>query len=235
MQDEFDDFSTQFGSVVNVKDGIVQIVGLPDLMLGEKVLIGPSEVPAMVLNLESRISKAVIFGEDSSVNEGDEVYGTKMPIAIGVDGSLVGRIIDPLGNPLDGLEEFSPFDELFPIDIKAPGIIPRKSVHEPMPTGIKIIDSMLPIGNGQRELIIGDRQTGKTSIALDTIINQQNNELEMIAIYVGIGQKKSSTAFLVEKLNTYNSMNYSIVVLAGASDSSALQFLAPYSGCTVGE
>lgn len=104
-----------------------------------------------------------------------------------------------------------------------------------MPTGIKIIDSMLPIGNGQRELIIGDRQTGKTSIALDTIINQQNNELDMVAIYVGIGQKKSSTAFLVEKLNTYNSMNYSVIVLAGASDSAALQFLAPYSGCTVGE
>jgi len=235
MQNEFDDFSTQFGSVVNVKDGIVQIVGLPDLKLGEKVLIGPSEVPALVLNLESRVSKAVIFGDDSSVNEGDEVYGTKTPIAIGVDGSLVGRIIDPLGNPLDGLSEFSEFSELFPIDIKAPGIIPRKSVHEPMPTGIKIIDSMLPIGNGQRELIIGDRQTGKTSIALDTIINQQNNELDMIAIYVGIGQKKSSTAFLVEKLNAYNSMNYSVIVLAGASDPAALQFLAPYSGCTVGE
>jgi len=235
MQNDFEDFSTEFGSVVSIKDGIVQIVGLPNLKIGEKVLIGPSEVPAIVLNLEPRISKAVIFGEDSSVNEGDEVYGTNMPIAIGVDGSLVGRIIDPLGNPLDGLSDFSEFSELFPVDIKAPGIIPRKSVHEPMPTGIKIIDSMLPIGNGQRELIIGDRQTGKTSIALDTIINQQNNELDMIAIYVGVGQKKSSTAFLVEKLNAYDCMNYSIVVLAGASDSSALQFLAPYSGCTIGE
>jgi len=235
MQNDFEDFSTEFGSVVSIKDGIVQIVGLPNLKIGEKVLIGPSEVPAIVLNLEPRISKAVIFGEDSSVNEGDEVYGTNMPIAIGVDGSLVGRIIDPLGNPLDGLSDFSEFSELFPVDIKAPGIIPRKSVHEPMPTGIKIIDSMLPIGNGQRELIIGDRQTGKTSIALDTIINQQNNELDMNAIYVGVGQKKSSTAFLVEKLNAYDCMNYSIVVLAGASDSSALQFLAPYSGCTIGE
>jgi F-type H+-transporting ATPase subunit alpha len=235
MQDEFDDFSTEFGSVISIKDGVVQIVGLPSLKLGEKVLIGPAEVPAMVLNLESRVSKAVIFGDDSAVNEGDEVYGTGTSIAIGVDGSLIGRVIDPLGNPLDDLPEFSEFSELFPIDIKAPGIMPRKSVHEPMPTGIKIIDSMLPIGNGQRELIIGDRQTGKTSIALDTIINQQNNELDMVSIYVGIGQKKSSTAFLVEKLNAYNSMNYSIVILAGASDSSALQFLAPYSGCTIGE
>jgi len=147
----------------------------------------------------------------------------------------LGRVLDGLGNFIDEGDDDIEFEEFYDIDVKAPGIISRKSVHEPMPTGIKIIDSMLPIGNGQRELIIGDRQTGKTSIAVDTIINQKNNELEMVAIYVGIGQKQSSIAHLIHKLEEHNAMHYTIVVAAAAAEIAAVQFLAPYTGCAAGE
>jgi len=188
----------------------------------------------MVLNLESKVSKAILFGLDSTVSQNDSVIQTDSLVSVGVDTSLLGRVIDGLGNPIDGKESLD-FKEYFPVDVKAPGIISRKSVHEPMPTGIKIIDSMLPIGNGQRELIIGDRQTGKTSIAVDAIINQQNNELPMVCIYVGIGQKKSSIAHLVNKLKEYDALDYTVIVAACASDPAAIQFLAPYSGCTIGE
>jgi F-type H+-transporting ATPase subunit alpha len=191
---------------------------------------------AMILNLESKISKGILFGVDTLVAEGDDVIQTNALVSVGVNTSLLGRVVDGLGNPIDGGESLS-FTEYdyYPVDIKAPGIISRKSVHEPMPTGIKIIDSMLPIGNGQRELIIGDRQTGKTSIAVDAIINQQNNELPMVCIYVGIGQKKSSIAHLVDKLKEHNAFDYTVVVAACASDPAAIQFLAPYTGCTIGE
>jgi F-type H+-transporting ATPase subunit alpha len=223
-----------FGVVTSVADGIVEIVGLSKLKAGELIYIGRLKITALVLNLEEKTSKAIIFGNDTSVGEGDIVTQAKSLVRIGVNSSLFGRVVDSLGNTIDGGSELI-FNKYYNIDVKAPGIISRKSVHEPMPTGIKVIDSMLPIGNGQRELIIGDRQTGKTSIAVDTIINQQNNELQMACIYVGTGQKKSSVSFLVNKLKEYNSLDYTIFVLAGPSDPAALQFLSPYSGCTIGE
>ena len=188
----------------------------------------------MVLNLEEKVSKAILFGSDRFVGEGDLVIQANALVRVGVNTGLLGRVVDGLGNTIDMREELA-FDTYYDIDVKAPGIISRKSVHESLPTGIKVIDSMLPIGNGQRELIIGDRQTGKTSIAVDTIINQQNNELQMACIYVGIGQKKSAISFLVHKLKEFNSMDYTIIVLSGASDTAALQFLSPYSGCAMGE
>jgi len=236
IEDEFGaiDFEDT-GTVTNVSDGVVQVVGLDKLKAGELVLIGSNKITGMVLNLESKVSKAILFGLDSSVSQNDSVIQTDSLVSVGVDTSLLGRVIDGLGNPIDGKESLD-FKEYFPVDVKAPGIISRKSVHEPMPTGIKIIDSMLPIGNGQRELIIGDRQTGKTSIAVDAIINQQNNELPMVCIYVGIGQKKkSSIAHLVNKLKEYDALDYTVIVAACASDPAAIQFLAPYSGCTIGE
>jgi F-type H+/Na+-transporting ATPase subunit alpha len=174
------------------------------------------------------------LGDDSLVSEGFYVTKADSLVSVGVNSSLLGRVVDALGNVIDGLEPLF-FTEYYPVDVKAPGIVSRKSVHESMPTGIKVIDSMFPIGNGQRELIIGDRQSGKTSIAIDTIINQQNNELQMVCIYVGIGQKKSSISFIVNKLKEYGCLNYSVFMLAGASDPAALQFLAPYSGCTISE
>jgi len=229
------DVSTvEYGVVVGVADGIIKIVGLNDLKAGEMVFIGESKILGMILNLEKKLSRAVLFGTDRSVSAGDIVTQVNSLTQIGTSTSLLGRVIDSLGNQIDGGEELI-FEEFRAIDIKAPGIISRKSVHESMPTGIKIIDSMLPIGNGQRELIIGDRQTGKTSVAIDSITNQKNNELQMICIYVAIGQKKSSISFLVNKLKNNNSLEYTVFVLAGASDPAALQFLSPYSGCAIGE
>jgi len=227
---EFNDY----GIVISVTDGVVQLIGLNELKSGELVYIGPNKIFAMILNLEQKVSKGILFGEDSLVNEGDIVVKADSMVTIGVHSGLLGRVVDSLGNTIDGGDELK-YDDFYPVDVKAPGIISRKSVHESMPTGIKIIDSMLPIGNGQRELIIGDRQTGKTSIAVDTIINQQNNDLSMVCIYVGIGQKKSSVSFLSNKLKEFNSLFFSVLVLSGSSDSAALQFLAPYSGCTIGE
>jgi len=224
----------EFGVVTAVADGVITIIGLPQLKSGQLVYVGSNKVSAMVLTLELKTCKGILFGEDYLVGEGDVVTLGDDLVTIGMNSGLLSRVIDSLGNTIDD-EQNIVFDEYFPVDIKAPGIISRKSVHEPMPTGIKIIDSMLPIGNGQRELIIGDRQTGKTSIAVDSIINQQNNDLEMVCIYVAIGQKKSSVSFLVNKLKTLNSLQYTTLILAGASDSAALQFLAPYTGCTVGE
>jgi len=224
----------EFGVVAGVADGIIKIVGLNGLQAGELVYIGEAKIIGMILNLERKFSKAVLFASDTLVSEGDVVIQANSLTQIGVNTSLLGRVIDALGNSIDGLENLT-FTEFRNIDVKAPGIISRKSVHESMPTGIKIIDSMLPIGNGQRELIIGDRQTGKTSIAVDAIINQQNNELDMVCIYVAIGQKKSSISFLVNKLKNNGSLAYTVFVLAGASDAAALQFLSPYSGCAVGE
>jgi len=223
-----------YGIVTSVADGIIEITGLPGLKSGELVYVGEHKTTAMVLNLEEKISKAILFGNDRLVGEGDFVTQANTLVRIGVNTGLFGRVVDSLGNFIDGGSEII-FDEYYDIDVKAPGIISRQSVHESLPTGIKVIDSMLPIGNGQRELIIGDRQTGKTSIAIDTIINQQNNELQMACIYVGIGQKKSSVSFLVHKLKEYNSLHYTIFVLSGASDTAALQFLSPYTGCAIGE
>jgi len=224
----------EYGVVTAVADGVITIIGLPQLKSGQLVYVGANKISAMVLNLELKTCKGILFGADHLVGEGDIVTLGDDLVTVGVNSGLLGRVVDSLGNTIDDEENIT-FDEYFPVDIKAPGIISRKSVNEPMPTGIKIIDSMLPIGNGQRELIIGDRQTGKTSVAIDSIVNQQNNELQMVCIYVAIGQKKSSVSFLVNKLKTLNSLQYTTFILAGASDPAALQFLAPYTGCTVGE
>jgi len=222
------------GVVVTVIDGVIEVLGLEDAACGEVIFVGRDKNPALILNLEYKVIKAILLVEETLVSAGDEVELSDVLVSVGVSGALLGRVVDGLGNFIDEKEEVE-IDEYFSIDVKAPGIISRKSVHEPMPTGIKIIDSMLPIGNGQRELIIGDRQTGKTSIAVDTIINQKNNNLQMISIYVGIGQKLSSIAYLVNKLEEHNAMDYTIVVVAGAADIASLQFLAPYTGCTIGE
>jgi len=220
--------------VISVIDGIVEIVGLENVSCGEKVTIGIEEYPALILNLEEKVAKAILLVEDTKVNVGEIVTLSNKLVSIGVGGGLLGRVVDGLGNFIDGKKRFE-FANHYPVDVKAPGIISRRSVHQPMPTGIKMIDSMLPIGNGQRELIIGDRQTGKTSIAVDTIINQKNNELEMVSIYVGIGQKLSSIAYLISKLEEHNSLKNTIVVASGASEIAAIQFLSPYVGCTIGE
>jgi len=223
-----------YGLITSVTDGIIQVVGLHQMKAGELVYVGQQKVAAMILNLETKISKGILFGRDDLVLEGDIVVQANALVSVGVNSGLFGRAVDSLGNIIDGGSNI-PFQNYYPVDVKAPGIISRKPVHESLPTGIKIIDSMLPIGNGQRELTIGDRQTGKTSIVIDTIINQQNNELQMACIYVGIGQKKSSVSYLFNKLREYKALNYTIFVLSGAADTAALQFLSPYSGCSIGE
>lgn len=233
------------GIVLETGDGVAVIYGLSEVSAGEFLEFysqqeGQTEViKGMTLNLERNIVKATIFGNNRLVSEGDLVARTKMILRIPVGPKLLARTVDSLGNAIDGFEEIETLDTGL-VDIKAPGIIPRESVREPMLTGIKPVDIMIPIGKGQRELIIGDRQTGKTSIAVDTILNQQkvlfqaDNEM-VYCIYVAVGQKRSSVAHLVHKLRKAGAMNYTTIVAATASDAAPLQFLAPYSGSTIGE
>jgi len=226
------------GTVLTVGDGIAKAYGLTTIQAGEMVEFQPSALKGMALNLEKDSVGIVIFGDTSLVKEGDTVVGTGSIMDIGVGDALLGRVIDALGNPIDGLGPIKA-SKRSRIDVKAPGILARKSVHEPMESGIKVVDSLVPVGRGQRELIIGDRQTGKTAIAVDTIIHQKNfqddEDRRLVCIYVAIGQKKSTVVQLVNTLKATDSMKYSIVVAATAADSAALQFLAPYSGCAVGE
>jgi len=195
----------------------------------------------MALNLENDNVGVVIFGDDSKIKEGDVVKRTGSIVDVAVGKSLLGRVVDGLGNPIDGKGPIDPNSERKRVEVKAPGIIPRKSVHEPMQTGLKAIDSLIPVGRGQRELIIGDRQTGKTAIAIDTIINQKeinksdDESKKLYCIYVAIGQKRSTVAQIVKTLEDSGAMDYTIVVAATASDPAPLQFLAPYIGCTMGE
>ena len=195
----------------------------------------------MALNLENDNVGVVIFGDDSKIKEGDIVKRTGKIVDVAVGKSLLGRVVDGLGNPIDGKGPIDPKSERRRVDVKAPGIIARKSVHEPMQTGLKAIDSLIPIGRGQRELIIGDRQTGKTAIAIDTIINQKeinksdDESKKLYCIYVAIGQKRSTVAQIVKTLEESGALEYTIVVAATASDPAPLQFLAPYIGCTMGE
>ena len=197
-------------------------------------------LPGMALNLEEDSVGIVLFDDESSVREGDTVERTGKIVEVPVGKGLLGRVVDPMGNPIDGKGPLKNVEKRR-VEVKAPGIIARKSVHEPMPTGIKAIDSLIPIGRGQRELIIGDRQTGKTAIALDAILNQKqahesgNKDDQIHCIYVAIGQKKSSIAKIIKMLESHGSMEYTTVVCASASDSASLQFLAPYSGCSMGE
>ena len=200
-------------------------------MAGELVEF-PGETFGMVLNLESESVGVVIFGEDRGIKEGDTVKRTKRIVEVPVGEALIGRVVDGLGNAIDGLGPIKT-EHMRQVELKAPGIVYRQSVHEPLQTGIKAIDSMIPIGRGQRELIIGDRQTGKTTIALDTIINQKGQNVQ--CFYVAIGQKRSTVAQVVEKLRAAGAMEYTTVIAATASDPAPLQFLAPYSGCAMAE
>ncbi len=230
----------EVGQVLSVGDGIARIYGLDNVQAGEMVEF-PGGIRGMVLNLETDNVGVVIFGDDRSIKEGDTVKRTGAIVEVPVGKGLLGRVVDALGNPIDGKGPLS--DVTMAIaDVKAPGIMPRKSVHEPMATGLKSVDAMIPVGRGQRELIIGDRQTGKTAIALDTILNQKNyngREAEgmksLYCIYVAIGQKRSTVAQLVQKLEETGAMEYSIVVAATASDPAPMQYLAPYSATAMGE
>jgi len=219
------------GTIVSLKDGIVRLHGLADAMQGEMIEF-PGDVYGLALNLERDSVGAVILGEASSLSEGQKGKCTGRILEVPVGEGLLGRVVDALGNPIDGKGPIKAA-KMSPIEKVAPGVIARQSVDQPVQTGLKAVDAMIPVGRGQRELIIGDRQTGKTAIALDAIINQKNTGVK--CIYVAIGQKASSIASIVRKLEENGAMEHTIVVVASASDSAALQFIAPYSGCTMGE
>ncbi|WP_428490272.1 F0F1 ATP synthase subunit alpha [Rhodopila sp.] len=228
------------GQVLSVGDGIARVFGLQNVMAGEMVEFPSAGLRGMALNLETDNVGVVIFGDDKQIREGDTVSRTGSIVEVPVGPGLLGRVVDGLGNPIDGK---GPVDavERRRVEVKAPGIIPRKSVHEPMQTGLKAIDALIPVGRGQRELIIGDRQTGKTAVIIDTIINQKglnagdDDKKKLFCIYVAIGQKRSTVAQLVRTLEENGAMHYTIVVAATASDPAPMQFLAPYTGCTMGE
>ncbi|MEJ2200788.1 MAG: F0F1 ATP synthase subunit alpha [Desulfuromonadaceae bacterium] len=222
---------SETGTIISVGDGIARIHGLDKAMAGE-LLEFPGGILGMVLNLEEDNVGAAILGECHHIKEGDTVKRTERIVQVPVGEPLVGRVVNGIGIPIDGKGDIASKD-FRQVEIKAPGIVSRKSVHEPMQTGLKAIDSMVPIGRGQRELIIGDRQTGKTAVAVDTIINQKGNGV--ICIYVAIGQKRSTVAQVVDKLKQHGAMDYTIVVAASASDPAPLQFIAPYTGVTMGE
>ena len=238
---DMDQLSTlnEVGYVVAVGDGIAKIYGIDNVQAGEMVEFS-SGVKGMVLNLETDTVGVVIMGDDRAVMQGDMVKRTGDILSTPVGPAMLGRVVDALGNPIDGKGPINA-TEYKRVETKAPGIVVRKSVHEPVQTGIKAIDALIPIGRGQRELIIGDRQTGKTAIAIDTIINQKNAHLEdnttdkIFCIYVAIGQKRSTVAQIVRRLEEAGAMSYTVVVAATASDPAPLQFLAPYTGCTIGE
>ena len=231
---------SEVGQVLSVGDGIARVYGLDNVQAGEMVEFsaGPK---GMALNLESDNVGVVIFGDDSSIKEGDVVKRTGSIVDAPVGKKLLGRVVDALGNPIDGKGDLDKKLERKRVDVKAPGIIPRQSVNQPMQTGLKAIDSLIPVGRGQRELIIGDRQTGKTAVAIDTIINQKeinksgNEKEKLYCIYVAIGQKRSTVAQIVKSLEDAGAMEYTTIVSATASDPAPLQFLAPYTGCTMGE
>ena len=230
---------SEVGQVLSVGDGIARVYGLDKVQAGEMVEF-PGGIKGMALNLESDNVGVVIFGSDAAIKEGDIVKRTGDIVDVPVGKGLLGRVVDALGNPIDGKGPIES-DERRLVDVKAPGIIPRKSVHEPMQTGLKALDSLVPVGRGQRELIIGDRQTGKTAVAIDAFINQKSinqgddESKKLYCIYVAVGQKRSSVAQIVKTLEDNGAMEYSIVVAATASEPAPLQFLAPYAGCTMGE
>src|ERR1700677_2930759 len=229
------------GQVLSVGDGIARVFGLDNVQSGEMVEFPSAGVKGMALNLERDNVGIVIFGDDRAISEGDEVRRLNEIVDVPVGKGLLGRVVDPLGNPIDGKGPITNIAERRRVDVKAPGIIPRKSVSEPMYTGLKVIDSLTAIGRGQRELIIGDRQTGKTAVAIDTILNQKSinasdNESEKLyCIYVAIGQKRSTVAQIVKTLEERGALDYTIVVAATASEPAPLQFLAPFAGCAMGE
>src|ERR671932_766071 len=230
---------SEIGQVLSVGDGIARVYGLDNVQAGEMVEF-PGGIRGMALNLEVDNVGVVIFGSDRDIKEGDTVKRTGAIVDVPVGKGLLGRVVDALGNPIDGKGPIEA-TERRRVDVKAPGIIPRKSVHEPMATGLKAVDALIPIGRGQRELIIGDRQTGKSAIVLDTILNQkplnQSNEekIKLYCVYVAVGQKRSTVAQFVRTLEENGALDYSIVIAATASDPAPMQFLAPFSGCAMGE
>ena len=244
IRDQINNFESQadiseVGTVLKVGDGVAQVYGLDNVQAGEMVEFAGG-IQGMALNLEEDNVGIVIFGDDRGIKEGDTVKRTQKIVEVPVGKGLLGRVVDALGNPIDGKGPIQS-SESRRIEVKAPGIIPRQSVGEPMQTGLKALDALVPIGRGQRELIIGDRQTGKTAVAIDTIINQkevnQSNDesKKLYCIYVAIGQKRSTVAQVVKTLEENGAMEYTIVVAASASDPAPLQFLAPYAGCSMGE
>ena len=230
---------SEVGQVLSVGDGIARVYGLDNVQAGEMVEF-ENGVRGMALNLETDNVGIVIFGADREIKEGQTVKRTRAIVDVPVGKGLLGRVVDALGNPIDGKGPIKA-EKRERVDVKAPGIIPRKSVHEPMATGLKAIDSLIPIGRGQRELIIGDRQTGKTAIALDTILNQKplnaqtDEKIKLYCVYVAVGQKRSTVAQFVKVLEEQGAMDYSVVVAATASDPAPMQFLAPFTGCAIGE
>ncbi|HEX8308700.1 MAG TPA: F0F1 ATP synthase subunit alpha, partial [Allosphingosinicella sp.] len=244
IRDQIASFGTdaevsEVGTVLSVGDGIARIYGLDNVQAGEMVQFD-GDIKGMALNLEADNVGVVIFGNDSAIREGDTCRRTGTIVDVPVGKALLGRVVDGLGNPIDGKGPIET-TERRRVEVKAPGIIPRKSVHEPVQTGLKALDALVPVGRGQRELIIGDRQTGKSAVALDTFINQRqanqgdDESQKLYCIYVAIGQKRSTVAQIVRALEENGAMEYSIVVAATASEPAPLQFLAPYTGCTMGE
>ena len=231
---------SEIGKVLSVGDGIARVYGLDNVQAGEMVEFDEGS-KGMALNLESDNVGVVIFGDDRKIKEGATVKRSRSIVDVPVGKELLGRVVDGLGNPIDGKSSFSSKVERKRVEVKAPGIIPRQSVNEPMQTGLKSIDTLVPIGRGQRELIIGDRQTGKTAVAIDAIINQKeinesnDEKKKLYCIYVAIGQKRSTVAQITKTLEDAGAMKYTTVVAATASDAAPLQFLAPYTGCTIGE
>jgi F-type H+/Na+-transporting ATPase subunit alpha len=229
----------EVGTVLSVGDGVARVHGLDNVQAGEMVEF-PGGVRGMALNLETDNVGIVIFGDDRDIKEGDTVKRTGAIVEVPVGKELLGRVVDALGNPIDGKGPIGS-KQMRRVEVKAPGIIPRKSVHEPMQTGLKAIDALVPVGRGQRELIIGDRQTGKTAVAIDTILNQKSvnasgdESKKLYCVYVAVGQKRSTVAQIVKTLEENGAMEYSIVVAATASEAAPLQFLAPYTGCAMAE
>ncbi|WP_374573574.1 F0F1 ATP synthase subunit alpha [Phenylobacterium sp.] len=229
------------GSVLSVGDGIARVFGLDNVQAGEMVEFPKAGVKGMALNLERDNVGVVIFGDDRAIGEGDEVRRLGEIVDVPVGKGLLGRVVNPLGEPIDGKGPIQNVAERRRVDVKAPGIIPRKSVHEPVQTGLKAIDTLIPVGRGQRELIIGDRQTGKTAVAIDTILNQKSvnaagdESQKLYCIYVAVGQKRSTVAQIVKTLEERGALDYTIVVAATASEPAPLQFLAPFAGCAMGE
>ena len=230
---------SEIGQVLSVGDGIARVYGLDNVQAGEMVEF-PGGIRGMALNLEADNVGVVIFGDDRTIKEGDTVKRTGAIVEVPVGKALLGRVVDALGNPIDGKGPIET-KERKRVDVKAPGILPRKSVHEPMASGLKAVDALIPIGRGQRELIIGDRQTGKTAIILDTILNQKSinasgdEKAKLYCVYVAVGQKRSTVAQFVKVLEEHGALEYSIVVAATASEPAPLQYLAPFTGCTMGE
>lgn len=222
---------SETGTIISVGDGIALVHGLEKAMAGE-LLLFPGDVYGMVLNLEEESVGAVLMGSDRNIKEGDEVKRTGRIVEVPVGDCMLGRVVNALGQAIDGGDPIVS-DKFRPVERVAPGVMTRKSVHQPLQTGLKCIDSMIPIGKGQRELIIGDRQTGKTAIAVDTILNQKGNNVK--CIYVAIGQKASTVAQIVEKLRTHGALEYTTIVSSTASEAAPLQYIAPYAGCAIGE